>query len=209
MKKILFFIITPFLLCQCASVSTLQTARVLEKGDSVHSIGLAMYNSDDFLGGDDISSPILEYSYRRGMWDKIDIGLKLAVIGTAVVDLKYNLLNGEKFALATGLGLGYLSFESEVGTVKQSSTVIDLILPLYASYDVAEMTTLYAAAKYFYRSVSADGNVQANGDGSMVSSSLGIKYGNQMGIFLEGSLIAGLDNEFTGTQFAGSYFFRF
>lgn len=209
MKKITFYFLSTFLLCHCASVSTLQTGRVLEKGDSVHAVGVALYNSDDFLGGDDISSPVLEYAYRRGMWDKIDVGIKLAVIGTAVADIKYNLIDGEKLALATGLGLGYLSFESEAGTVKQSSTIIDLIIPLYLSYDVGEMTSLYTSAKYFYRSVSADGGVDIAGDGSMLSASLGIKYGEKMGVFLEGSLITGLDNDFAGTQFASSYFFRF
>ncbi len=190
----------------CASVSTLQTARVLDEGDSFHSLGLAFYSSDDFLGGDEISIPLLEYTYRRGVWDKIDLGLKLALLGSAVVDAKYNLINGENWALATGLGLGYLSFESTVSGTNQKSTILDVFVPVYLSYDFSKTTSVYSAAKYMLRTVSGSG---VAGDGSMLSSTLGVKLGDQSGVFLEGSLITGLDNDFTGNQLSGSYFFRF
>ncbi|MCB0378029.1 MAG: hypothetical protein KDD33_06015 [Bdellovibrionales bacterium] len=207
MKKLLVLLGASLLLCNCASISTLQTARTLEKGDSEHSFGLSMYSSDDFLGGDDISLPVLEYTYRRGLMDKLDFGVKLAIIGSTVADIKYNLINGEKFALATGLGIGYLSFTSTVGTVEEKSTILDFIVPLYLSYDVGEITSLYGAAKYFYRSISTDSSVA--GDGSMASGTFGVKVGKTSGVYLEGSLITGLDNDFSGTQFNTSYFFKF
>ena len=46
-------------------------------------------------------------------------------------------------------------------------------------------------------------------DGSLLSNTLGIKIGEKAGVFMEGSLITGLDNDFSGTQFNGAYFFRF
>ncbi len=199
----LFFILS---MVRCASVSTLQTARVLDKDDSFHSVGLSFYSSDDFLGGDDISIPLLEYTYRRGVWDKIDMGLKLAIIGTAVVDAKYNLINSENWALATGLGLGYLSFESTVGGTTETSTILDFFVPVYLSYDFSKTMTVYSAAKYMLRTISGDG---ISGDGSLLSSTLGLKLGDQSGIFFEGTLISGLDSDFTGQQLSGSYFFRF
>lgn len=206
----------PVFLVGCASVSTLQTGRVLEKDKSFHSFGVGTYSSDDFLGGDKISLPLLEYTYRRGVWKNIDVGVKLAIIGSAMVDLKYNLLNGEKWALATGLGVGYLSYTSTVGVSNGSngsvnqeleSSIVDLMVPLYLSYDTSEAFTIYGAGKYMFRFINSDG---ASGeDASLLSSSLGVKWGQKSGVFLEGSLITGLDNDFSGTQFNGAYFFRF
>ena len=193
-------------LCHCASVSTLQTGRVLDEGESSHAIGLGTYSSDDFLGGSKISLPLLEYSYRRGMWEDIDVGVKLAIIGSLNLDMKYNFVNGEKFAMATGIGLGYLDFESTTGTTKSKATILDFVLPLYLSYDVGDMTTLYGAGKYILRTVSSDLNVSS--DGSMASTSLGVKVGKTSGMFLEGSLITGLGNSFSGTQFNAAYFFE-
>lgn len=205
--KILGLIAMTLMLCHCASVSTLQTGRVLEEGESAHSIGFGTYSSDDFLGGDDISLPLLEYSYRRGLWKDIDAGIKLAIIGSTVLDVKYNLVNGEKFAMATGLGVGYLNFESEIGTEKQEATIIDIIVPLYVSYDLAETFTVYTAPKYILRTISATG-LDVEGDGSMMSASLGFQWGKKSGVMLEGSLISGLDNDFSGNQFNFAYFFK-
>ncbi len=206
MKNIIGFGLL-LLLCHCASVSTMQTAEVLPVGESSHAVGVGTYSSDDFVGGDDISLPLIEYAYRRGMWDDIDVGLKLALIGSITADMKYNFLKSGDFAMATGLGLGYLNFESESMSVTQKVTIIDLILPLYVSYNVAKMTSLYTAAKYIFRAISSD---FANpGDGGLLSASLGVKIGDTSGLFLEGSLISGIDNDFTGTQLNGAYFFSF
>ncbi len=208
-KKILLLAVLAASVTHCASVSTLQTGRVLEKGENSHSFGLSLYSSDDFIGGDDISGlPVFEYAYRRGMWDDIDVGIKIAIIGTAVLDMKYNLVNGEKFALATGAGLGYLSFTSTSNGQDQESTILDFIVPLYASYDLGEKFTVYGAAKYLLRTITADGVVDAE-DGSLGVGSLGIQWGRKSGVFLEGTMMAGLDNDFSGTQLSGSYFFQF
>ena len=197
-------------LANCASLSTMQTARVLEKGESEHALGLGFYNSDDFLGGDDISIPVLEYQYRRGIWNNFDAGIKLTNLGSLVLDGKYNLVNGQKWALATGLGLGYLDFESTVGNVTAKSTIIDVMLPLYLSYDVGVMTSFYGAAKYVLRSISTSGGtITGGGDGSLISGSLGLKVGKTSGALLEASLVSGLDNDFAGTQFNAGYFFSF
>jgi hypothetical protein len=208
MEKIVYYVLSLFLLANCASISTLQTGRVLEKDKSQHAIGVATYSSDDFVGGESISLPLLEYSYRRGVWDKIDVGAKIALIGSMNADIKYNLVNDEKLAISTGFGLGYLPFESQIGDVQSKVTIIDFTIPLYLSYDVTEMLTAYSAGKYLYRSVSTEGTLSAI-DGSMASGTLGVQYGKQAGIFVEASFISGLDNSFSGTQFNFSYFFGF
>lgn len=208
MKKIILLFGLQFFIAHCASVSTLQTARVLDEGDAYHSVGMAFYSSDDFLGGEKISLPLLEYSYRRGVWKDIDVGFKLALIGSASVDAKYRLIDGEQWALSTGIGLGYLSFESSFGDVKQQSTLVDIILPLYLSYDVSKMATVYSAAKLMYRSISGSQGI-VSGDGSILASTLGFKWGDRAGVFIEGSLLTGLEESFNGSQFSGAYFFRF
>jgi hypothetical protein len=195
-------------LAHCVSVSTLQTARVLEKDDWYQSLGLAFYNSDDFLDQGIISIPLLEYTYRLGIWKNIDVGAKITNIGGLEGDLKYNLIDSDHFAMATGFGIGYFTFTSTVGTVETQSTIIDLILPVYLSYDVGEKVTLYSAAKYIFRSLSSVASVN-NGDGSLASGTLGVQLGRESGVFIEGSVIVGLENNFTGNQFNTSYFFRF
>lgn len=193
----------------CASVSTLQTGRVLKKGEDYHSVGLAMYSSDDFIGGESISLPLVEYTYRRGFAEKLDFGVRLTLIGSAVADVKYNLINGENFALATGLGVGYLSFTSTFSGQETKSNIIDFIAPLYLSYDLSSLFTVYGAGKYMYRLITTDAEDSSSSGGSLVSSSLGVKWGEKAGVFLEGSYIAGLDSDFTGLQYNLAYFFRF
>ena len=207
-KFILLTLLTA-MLANCASLSTMQTARVHKPGKSQHALGFGFYNSDDFIGGDAISIPVLEYAYRRGVWDDIDLGIKLTNLGAMVGDLKYNLVDGKNWAVATGLGIGYLDFESSSNGVTATSTIIDIIVPIYLSYDFSKMTSLYSAGKYIQRAISTSDSGITTEDGGMMSASLGFKYGDSAGVLLEGSFVSGLDNDFTGSQFNFGYFFSF
>ncbi len=152
MKTFFLFLGIAALVSGCISMSTMQTARTNDKGQFTGFIGGGAVNSDLVLGELDtisISAPFLEVGGRYGINDKLDVGLKLAIIGTAVADAKYQFLGTKesKFAGSIGLGLGYLSIES--GDSK--SKIFDVITPAYFSYHPTDWLSLYTSPRYVLR----------------------------------------------------------
>lgn len=201
----------PFLLGACASMSGLQTARTLEPGKAESTFGGGYYTSGSLISSieenstaEDLSIPYMEYTYRQGLTDKIDAGIKLTIIGTAVVDGKYKLYENDKFAIATGAGLGYLNIESDNGVEKSESSIIDIILPLYTSYDVKENLSLYLIPKYILRSSS--GNV--SGSTNLVGATTGLKFGKEWGTYVELSHFISPGTDFSLNQAQVSLFWK-
>ncbi|MBC85560.1 MAG: hypothetical protein CL677_00150 [Bdellovibrionaceae bacterium] len=195
----------------CASMSGLQTARVLEKGKVQSTFGGGYYSSGDIAAsvndtedGEDIDMPFLEYSYRQGVGHNWDVGLKVTLIGTAVLDGKYNFYSGDKWALAAGLGLGYLSIETESGDEKSETTILDFMLPLYASYDVSEKVSIYTVPKYIHRSISGEGS----GSSALLGATLGLKIGKEWGSMLEVGQFRDLDEDLDISQANVAFFWH-
>src|SRR5688500_888555 len=100
----------------CVNSSTLQTAKALDPGKQRALVGGAYYASPSLdadaseASGSDVSLalPYMELGYRRGIVEKVEVGAKVTVPGTAGIDGKYELLDDGKFAVAAGLGMGYL-----------------------------------------------------------------------------------------------------
>ncbi len=191
MKNVLFMsalVACSVLQVGCASFSTMQTAEVLEKGKSQTTIGGGSYSSKAFSSAvsssvkeSDVSLPYFEVSYRRGVTDKIDVGGKITLIGTAVIDGKYQLYDGETFDAAVGAGLGYLSIESGTDNNKSKSTIIDAIIPLYLSAKVSPSFTPYISPKYVLRSISGS----TSGSTGIVGATGGVKIGDTWGLYAE------------------------
>lgn len=193
-----------FGLSACVSMSSLQTARTLKPGESQWTAGGGTYNSADItdslsdVKGDDLSIPFMEVSYRQGLTKDWDFGLK-TTFSSLSADAKYALIQDEKFALATGLGLNYFSVEIGAGDNKYKTTVYDATIPLLASYDFTKMVTLYGGPKYVSRFISGSGG---NGQVSLAGGTGGLKIGDTWGAYLEGSYYTSLGkNPFDGTQF--------
>jgi hypothetical protein len=140
------------LLAGCASMSTMQTARVTDKNEFGFGVGGGVVKSEIALGTFDtikINAPFLEGSLRYGVTDKIDVGARVTIIGTAVVDGKYQFLGNKtsKFAGSVGFGVGYLNIVSG----GNNSEIFDLMAPVYLSYYPTEWLSIYTSPRYVYR----------------------------------------------------------
>jgi len=201
----------------CVNSSTLQTAKALDPGHGRVLVGGGFYtspqiNSDtsEATGSDvTLALPYMELGYRRGIIDKLELGAKVTVPGTSGIDAKYQFLDAGKFALATGLGVGYLSIESGEGMDKVSSKIVDTTVPVYASYDVAKAFALYTAPKYVLRyGSSKDGEgMSSSGLDHLVGGTVGTRLGNKWGLFLESSYLKSVTSDFGAFQVNGSIFF--
>jgi hypothetical protein len=137
------------------------------------------------------------------------IGAKATIPGTAGIDGKYQFLDAGKFALATGVGVGYLKLTSGSEGMEAKSTIVDTTVPVYASYDVARAFALSAAPKYVLRyasSTDSDG-MSSSGVDHLVGATVGTRLGNRWGLFLESSYLQSVTSDFGAFQVNGSIFF--
>ncbi len=204
MKKLLMIgLIANALTTGCVSMSTLQTARTLEEGQTQQTFGGGTYQSKTKDAGVDIETnlPYLEYSYRMGLKKDIDLGLKLTLIGSYAADVKYQFYNSESFAASTGLGLGYMSYKITSGSTEKEVQYIDVMVPLYLSYDFSKSFAVYMSPKFIYRSASGD----ASGSDQIKGLGIGTKIGEKSGVYLEAAMMKGNDNQEV-MQYNASYF---
>ena len=166
-------------LSSCASMSTMQTARTIAKGEVGFGFGGGMVKSELPLGDLDtisINAPFVEASARYGVTDNLDFGVKITIIGTACVDGKYQFMGTKesKLAGAVGIGVGYLSVTS--GDWK--SKIFDIMSPLYFSYHPATWLAVYCSPKYTLRLNSYSDN---KNKGTSTSSWYGVTGGMRLG----------------------------
>lgn len=153
-KVLLFSVI--FVFTSCASMSTMQTARTTEKGEFATVIGLGLASSNmQFTNIDTVklSLPELEVGVRYGISDKMDIGAKISIIGTATADVKYQFLGDKKSTFAGSIGFGVGYFSININNFKTNN--YDLMLPVYFSYHPVNWLSLYCSPKYIYRTTSS------------------------------------------------------
>jgi hypothetical protein len=201
----------------CVNSSTLQTAKALDPGKQRILVGGGYYASPSLNAdasestGDDVSLalPYMEVGYRRGIVKKVELGAKVTIPGTAGIDAKYELLNDGKFAVAAGAGFGYLKLTSGAEGMETSTMLVDAIVPVYASYDLAKAFAVYASPKYVLRyAKSVDEMAQSSsGMNHLVGGTLGTKLGNNRGLFLEASYLKSVSSDFDSFQVNGSLFF--
>lgn len=187
----------------CVSMSSLQTARTLEEGQTQQSFGGGVYNSKSKIGEveTDTNLPYVEYAYRRGFAKDFDAGLKLTFLGAYGIDGKYQIYADQNWAFSAGLGLGYLSYKVSAGGEDQEVKYIDVMLPLYLSYDVSPGFSVYTSPKYISRNVSGS----SSGTEGVTGLTLGAKIGEKSGVYLEATMIKGKDTNQI-TQYNVSYF---
>jgi hypothetical protein len=133
-------------------MSTMQTGRTTEKNQFAYIIGLSVVNTEIPFGTIDtikLHTPVVDLGVRYGISDKLDVGAKISIIGTANVDAKYQFLGDKtsKIAGSVGLGGGYISLY-----VNSSKThLYDFMLPMYFSYHPTNWLALYCSPKYVFR----------------------------------------------------------
>lgn len=193
----------------CANISTLQTARTVQGtrfivgGGYFQSPRLDSTASRVTTGtAKNLKLPYLELGTRTGIASNLDLGIRATLPGTLSVDGKYELYATRQFAAAAGIGCGYLwlpvNFPSDfisgqalVINKEKSMHIVDLMLPLYASFDFSQKFGVYVSPKYFLRTIlgGAEENLHLAG------ASLGIRLGWRSGAFLEGSYMVDLRSQ--------------
>ena len=206
-----------FLTTHCANFGSMQTGRVLKEEESFHAVGLKSFvisqentqissESDGEAkkkkSSNNLMIPTLEYMYRQGLRPNLEAGFDISMYGRIGANLKYSLVDGERFALATGLNLSYFEFVIEDASDDDTKSVQEeddedfdqklaeglkflyVSAPLYLSYDISEELTIYGSTKYMYNLLKSFPN------DSIFSHSLGFKYGKKSGVFMEASLVS-------------------
>jgi hypothetical protein len=144
----------------CASMSTMQTARVTEKGKFDYIVGGGVVNTTVVGTSSNVESPndtvkfttpFVEVGIRYGILDNLDVGAKISIIGTATLDFKYQFLGDKnsKLAGSIGLGGGYIS----VAINNTKNHMYDAMLPVYFSYHPINWISFYCSPKYVFRTI--------------------------------------------------------
>ena len=202
----------------CVNSSTLQTAKALDPGKQRILVGGGFYSSPSVnadaseASSTDVSlaMPYMELGYRRGIVDKVEVGAKVTLPGTAGVDAKYQFLNAGNLALAAGIGTGYLKIMSGAEGMETSSTIVDAIVPVYASYDVSRFFAVYSSPKYVLRyakSFDETDMSSSSGMNHLVGGTMGVRVGQNQGLFLATSYLKSVSSDFDSFQVNGSFFF--
>jgi hypothetical protein len=202
----------------CVNSSTLQTAKAMDPGQQRILVGGGYYASPSLdadasaAANEDVSlkMPYMELGYRRGIVDKVELGAKVTLPGTAGVDAKYQFVNAGKLAVAAGLGTGYLKISSGAEGSMTSSTIVDAIVPVYASYDVSRFFAVYSSPKYVLRyakSIDESDMSSTSGMNHLVGGTMGVRLGQNKGLFLETSYLKSVSSDFDSFQVNGSFFF--
>ena len=186
----------------CVSVSSLQTARTTEKGEIGWGVSASAVSFDDqgvldTLGSDqDVYLPLSEVSVRYGVTDKLDVGLKLGVIGLTTLDAKYMLVGDHEspFALSAGASFGFVTVSS--GDLRTG--IYDIAVPVYASYHPAEWLAVYATPRYNLRLFQGTETVPV----SFLGTSAGVRIGKRFGVVAEYSYMANLSGGAAHQQYS-------
>ncbi|MBE9467404.1 MAG: hypothetical protein IMY72_03665 [Bacteroidetes bacterium] len=171
----------------CASMSSLQTARTTNKGKLGYGYGAGFVKSELPLEGVDtidIGAPFMEVSARYGITDNLDLGAKITLIGTGVIDAKYQFLGDKesKIAGSAGLGLGYLSMSSG----DTESKMFDIMVPMYFSYHPLSWVAVYVNPRYVLRLNSYSNDTESGSSNSgWYGVTTGIRLGKRVGFLLE------------------------
>lgn len=194
----------------CVSMSSLQTAETLKKGQKQQTFGGGTYNSEEVVDNNTVKKdvPYLEYSYREGLSDNVDAGLKLTIIGSAAADVKYRLIDGDAFDFSVGAGVGYFNLKTGSGETEVENTSIDLMVPIYASYRFNESWAAYLTPRYVHRMTSYSGAASGSTSASLGGGAAGVKIGNTWGVYLEAAYQKALDGDFDLMQYNVSLFWE-
>ncbi len=193
----------------CMSLSTMQTAQTLPPGQTQWTAGTGSYGYQQSWpedGGDKerFSGAYYEMSFRHGLSQRVDWGGRMMFVGSGVVDVKYQFFDGKKFDAAVGGGLGFWSaeFEDDTGD-EDSTTLLDLLLPVYLSYEHSPLFTPYLAPRMVWRRQSEQGGSQA-----LLGITAGVKIGANHGVYLEYGYQNDLKSDFSARQFNLAWFWK-
>ncbi len=164
----------------CISISSLETARVVEPKKFGVGIGTGLpnYSYKDDERETKVVSVVSEISWRYGLVDQLDLGLNLKVVGLLGMDLKYQFLGDATslFAAAAGFEAGYFF----IPTIDYNdANTFETAIPLFFSYHPTENFAVYINPKYIYRKY---GSIEST---SFIGGVGGLRIGKSKAGFIE------------------------
>ncbi len=193
------------LLSGCTSLSSLQTARVMPPGASRFFVGGGLVRSSILNSGGSTNAdglPFVEGGARYGFIEKWDLGVKYTLPGMLSGDVKLNIYEDEAWAFALGFGVGYMAIENastDPNAPGFKQEVLDVIVPVYLSYDASPGIGFYVSPRYIHR--------EASSIMQLIGSALGLRFGNTAGAFVEIAAAADLKSDFDQVQLNLGVFF--
>lgn len=137
----------------CISTSNLQSSRPLKAKTWAFKTALGIQSIKNLNTDDEdldralekLPIPLFEVGARYGLTDKSELTLKYNSPFTGTLESRYNLINEEKYALATGASLGYGRFSVESNFEDQTWHIMEAKLGLFASYELDEDIALHTS----------------------------------------------------------------
>jgi hypothetical protein len=155
--RMLLVFVCAVLLGGCATYSNYQTAQVLDKGEKQFGLGLSYLDQKSEQGAEIVYESekvvIPEFIFRAGLSERFDFGIKLytaAFVLGAVVDGKYQFLDGETFDSAINFGVGVAGLEHG------GAAFLDFPAGLLMTVNFSEAFSATLVPKVILRRVSAD-----------------------------------------------------
>ncbi|MBY0369943.1 hypothetical protein K2X33_04600 [bacterium] len=185
----------------CTSTSAMQTARVVNEGEYRFLLagGLFQTNALSSTDPDKVYQPYFEGATRFGFAPSWDLGLKVTAPGMVTGDLKAELYTDEAWAFSLGAGVGYLFVKDRGADDYFDQDVIDVLVPLYLSYDFSDAFSAYISPRAVWRSFKKEY--------WLLGAAAGVRIGNALGLILEFSGAHDLQSDFSQYQAGVGFFF--
>jgi len=169
----------------CASLSTMQTARVTEKGKFDY---LVDYGSAYYADMPPNHCPVAEFGLRYGITDYLDVGYKISISSISTLDFKYQFLGDKKSKFAGSIGLGG-GIAMGMGDGATAFTY-DTMLPVYFSYHPNDWLSLYCSPKYiiYRKDISLEFEETTTTITHFYGATAGIRIGKRVAFLAEYSL---------------------
>ena len=146
-------------LSSCASLTGFEEGRVLGEGNKEFDVSLNFTRAPDLFDDDSLNDlqdnlifPNIDVSFKYGINDKIDIGVKGSTNSNYSFLSKYQLVgdNNSKFALSPGL---------EIGTILGHAYTFGI--PVYTSYYPNESITINFTSRFTFQTLNSIENINA------------------------------------------------
>ncbi len=137
----------------CSSLTTMQTANVIAPGETESGVALlqnrVLPDGVQSVGADgNVSYYTMEFTYRRGVADKLDMGFKLYPLA-AEIDAKYQFIKTGRFALSGNFGVAYTSL-AQGSESNEKTNFVDFYPTVLITYHVGQNFSLTVAPKTIF-----------------------------------------------------------
>jgi len=197
----------------CVNASTLQTARVLPKGHKRVALEVTVnrveqYTPDSSQADDSETLPGMALSVRAGLGKKLEGQFRMSLPGVLQFGVKWQAARYGRFSLSVGAGAGVDLASAIIAGLDEDDDESDsdrafygeVYLPVIASVELHKFAAVYASVRlYSWRVLDKENS-------ALVANTIGVRLGNRVGVFLEGTWIEAPGKRRDGFQVSASLY---